>query len=66
MMFRPLPWRVSVTRGDDVMAARLLAEADARDAGVRVKIGDTRQEGGRWVFDVTDFVEANDERKRRK
>lgn len=47
-----IPARVVVTRGEDVMAARLLVEADAEEAGVRVRLGEVRQERGQWVFMV--------------
>jgi hypothetical protein len=47
-----IPARVVVTRGEDFMAARLLVEADAEEAGVRVRMGETKQEAGRWVFAV--------------
>ncbi len=45
-----IPARVVVTRGEDVMAARLLVEADAEEAGVRVRLGEVKQEHGQWVF----------------
>jgi hypothetical protein len=47
-----IPARVVVTRGEDVMAARLLVEADAEEAGVRVRLGEVKQEEGRLVFEV--------------